>query len=38
MDDERVGIVRELVMAYVRSPSIKHIRDPYSVDRLAPSG
>jgi len=34
-DDERVWTVRELLSDYVKSPSLRHIRDPYSVNRLA---
>ena len=34
-EDERVWAVKELLFAYVRSPSLRHIRDPYSVTRLA---
>jgi len=34
-DDERVWAVKELLFEYVKSPSLRHIRDPYSVIRLA---
>ncbi|OBQ65278.1 hypothetical protein [Mesorhizobium loti] len=34
-EDERISIVKELLFAYVKSPSLRHIRDPYSVIRLA---
>jgi outer membrane autotransporter protein len=34
-EDDRVWAVRQLVSDYVRSPSLKHIRDPYAVGRLA---
>lgn len=33
--DDRIEIVRRLLMDYVRSPSLKHIRDGYAVSRLA---
>jgi hypothetical protein len=34
-EDERVWAVKELLFDYVKSPSLRHIRDPYSVSRLA---
>lgn len=34
-DDQRVWSVKELLFACVRGPSLRHIRDPYSVSRLA---
>jgi hypothetical protein len=34
-DDERISAVKDLLFHYVRSPSLRHIRDPYSVHRLA---
>jgi hypothetical protein len=34
-DDERVWAVKKLLFEYVKSPSLRHIRDPYSVSRLA---
>lgn len=34
-DDERVWTVKELLFDYVKSPSLRHIRDPHSVNRLA---
>jgi hypothetical protein len=34
-DDERVWVVRELLFDYVKSPSLRHIRDPHSVSKLA---
>jgi len=34
-EDERVGIVRALLFEYLESPSLRHIRDPRSVVRLA---
>ena len=34
-DDERVWAVRELLFDYVKSPSLRHIRDPHSVIKLA---
>lgn len=30
-EDERISTVKELLFAYVKSPSLRHIRDPYSV-------
>ncbi|MBN9316584.1 MAG: hypothetical protein J0I99_12650 [Devosia sp.] len=35
VEDERVWAVKELLFSYVRSPSLRHIRDPYSVSKLA---
>ncbi len=34
-EDERVWAVRQLLFDYVKSPSLRHIRDPHSVIRLA---
>jgi hypothetical protein len=34
-EDERVWRVKELLFDYVRSPSLRHIRDPHSVVKLA---
>ncbi|TPJ27157.1 hypothetical protein [Mesorhizobium sp. B2-8-3] len=34
-EDERISAVKELLFDYVKSPSLRHIRDPYSVIRLA---
>jgi hypothetical protein len=34
-EDERVWSVKELLFDYVKSPSLRHIRDPHSVTRLA---
>jgi len=34
-DDERVWAVRQLIVDYVKSPSLRHIRDPHSIVRLA---
>jgi hypothetical protein len=36
-EDERVWAVKELLFHNVKSPSLRHIRDPYSVSRLAQS-
>ena len=33
--DKRLKQVRDLLFEYTRSPSIEHIRDPYSIDVLA---
>ena len=33
--DKRLSAVRELLFEYTRSPSLQHIRDPYSLDVLA---
>jgi hypothetical protein len=35
IEDERVSHVKELLFDYVKSPSLKHIRDPYSIIKLA---
>jgi hypothetical protein len=34
-EDERVYAVKEILFDYVKSPSLRHIRDPHSVSRLA---
>ena len=34
-EDERIWAVKELLFDYVKSPSLRHIRDPHSVSRLA---
>ena len=34
-DDERYLIVRDLLLDYVKSPSLRHIRDVYSINKLA---
>jgi hypothetical protein len=34
-NDERIWAVKELLFDYVRSPSLRHIRDPHSLSRLA---
>ena len=34
-DDERIEAVKALLADHVRSPSLRHVRDPYSLDRLA---
>lgn len=34
-DDERVWAIKKLLFDYVKSPSLRHIRDPYSVNKLA---
>src|SRR5438270_234766 len=34
-EDDRIGIVKDLLFAHVKSPSVKHIRDPYAISRLA---
>ena len=34
-EDERVWAVKDLLFDYVKSPSLRHIRDPHSVTRLA---
>jgi hypothetical protein len=34
-EDERLWAVKELLSDYVKSPSLRHIRDPYSIARLA---
>jgi hypothetical protein len=35
MNDDRIWTVKELLFDYVKSPSLKHIRDPHSVSKLA---
>lgn len=34
-DDERIWHVKELLFDYVKSPSLRHIRDPHSLHKLA---
>ena len=34
-EDERIWAVKELLFDYVRSPSLRHIRDPHSLTKLA---
>lgn len=34
-DDERIWAVKELLFDYVKSPSLRHIRDPHPLSRLA---
>ncbi len=34
-DQERVHAVSQLVAEYVRSPSLRHLRDPHSIWKLA---
>lgn len=34
-EDERIWAVKELLFDYVKSPSLRHIRDPHSVSKLA---
>jgi hypothetical protein len=34
-EDKRIWAVKELLLDYVKSPSLRHIRDPYSLSRLA---
>jgi hypothetical protein len=34
-EDDRLWVVKELLFDYVKSPSLRHIRDPHSVVRLA---
>ena len=34
-EDRRVSEVRRLIAAYVESPSLRHVRDPKSVSKLA---
>lgn len=35
MEDDRIYDVQRLLAEYVRSPSLRHIRDPYSLRKLA---
>jgi hypothetical protein len=34
-EDECIWAVKELLLDYVKSPSLRHIRDPYSLTKLA---
>ncbi len=34
-EDERIWVVKEILFDYVKSPSLRHIRDPHSVVKLA---
>jgi hypothetical protein len=34
-EDERIWAVKELLFDYVKSPCLRHIRDPHSLIRLA---
>jgi hypothetical protein len=34
-EDVRISVVRDLIAEHTRSPSIKHIRDPYALTKLA---
>ena len=34
-EDERIWAVKELLFDYLKSPSLRHIRDPHSLIRLA---
>ncbi len=34
-DDERLYAIRSLIFEYAKSPSLRHIREPYFVDKLA---
>jgi hypothetical protein len=33
-EDERAYVIRELLLDFVRSPSLRHLRDPHSIDKL----
>lgn len=35
MEDQRLWAVKELLFDYVKSPSLRHMRDPHSIHRLA---
>jgi hypothetical protein len=35
MDSERIYAVTSMLFEYVKSPSLKHLRDPHSVQKLA---
>ena len=35
LDDDRVGVVKRLLFEHVKSPSLRHIRDPYILIKLA---
>lgn len=34
-EDERIWAVREILSDYVKSPSLRHIRDPHALSKLA---
>jgi hypothetical protein len=34
-EDERIWAVKQLLFDFVKSPSLRHIRDPYSLNKLA---
>ena len=34
-DDSRVYAIRNLLFEYVKSPSLRHICDPYALNKLA---
>src|SRR5476649_979420 len=34
-DDARIGMVCGLLVEHTKSPSLKHIRDPYALNKLA---
>lgn len=34
-EDHRLSSIRSLVTDYVRSPSLRHVRDPFSIAKLA---
>lgn len=35
VDDDRIRVVTEAIAAYVRSPSLQHLRDPHSIITVA---
>lgn len=35
VDDDRIRVVTEAIAAYVKSPSLQHLRDPYSIITVA---
>lgn len=35
IDDERTWAVKRILFEYIKSPSLKHVRDPYSITKLA---
>ena len=34
-EDQRLGAIRSLLVDYLRSPSLRHVRDPFSIAKLA---
>jgi hypothetical protein len=34
-EDARIYIVKELIAEHTKSPSLRHVRDPYAINKLA---